>query len=105
MIHVPRYHRVIMTTNNAQETSAQVGRILDALTALSVDMSCHCESPPDRLVLSAGRVRDACDAIDEAVSALKRVLQIAEANGGAVIPPDVLRRAGRAADEPRDNNA
>ena len=77
----------------AGERSLEIGRILDALAAVSVDLSCHCDAPPDRLVLSAAKVREACNAIDQAVGGLKRLLHDAEAEGGAAIAPEVLQRA------------
>ena len=67
-------------------TAEQVSNVLDALSALAVDLSCHCDVPPDTLILSARRAREACDAIDEAVRALKAILQIAATAGGGPIP-------------------
>jgi hypothetical protein len=72
-----------------KETAVEVSKVLDALTALSVDLSCHCEVPPNTLILSAQKTRDACAAIDEAVSALRSILQISEAAGGGPIPAKI----------------
>lgn len=78
--------------NLTSETSTEVCKVLDALTALSVDLSCHCELPPDTLILSAQKTRDACSAIDEAVGALKTILQLSEAAGGGPIPAKVVEK-------------
>jgi hypothetical protein len=67
-------------------TAEEVSKVLDALSALAVDLSCHCGAPPDTLILSARKTREACDAIDEAVKALKTILQISAAAGGGPIP-------------------
>jgi hypothetical protein len=61
--------------------------VLDALAALSVDLACHCDVPPHTMILPAGKVREACDAIDEAVVALRHILAIADASGGSSLPP------------------
>ena len=56
--------------NPTTAQAAEVCKVLDALSALAVDLSCHCEVPPDTLILSAKKTRDACSAIDEGVAAL-----------------------------------
>ena len=60
----------------------EAGKALDALAALSVQLSCHCDVHPDTLILPAGKVHEACSVIDEAVSALKKIIANAEADGG-----------------------
>lgn len=60
----------------------EAGKVLDSLTALSIQLSCHCDVTPETLVLEARRVKEACEAIDDAVAALKRLLAIAEAAEG-----------------------
>jgi hypothetical protein len=77
--------------NPTKATALEVLKVLDALSALAVDMSCHCDVPPDTLILSARKTRDACAAIDEGVTALKRILQISVASGGGPIPAEVKR--------------
>jgi len=74
------------------DTAAEVCRVLDALAALSVDMSCDCDVPPDTLILSAKKTRDACAAIDEAVAALRKILQISVAAGGGPVPARVAAK-------------
>jgi hypothetical protein len=64
-----------------QATVTEAGKALDALAALSVQLSCHCDADPDTLILPAGKVQEACSIIDEAVSALKKILQAADAGG------------------------
>ncbi len=76
-----------MTTQPAKDTAIEVGKILDDLAALSIDLSCHCDVPPHTLVLPASKVREACDAIDDAVASLKRILSIAAASGNSPAPP------------------
>jgi len=61
-----------MTDPKPRQVEAE--KILDALTALSVNLSCHCDVPPHTMVLPASKVREVCDEIDEAVAALKRLL-------------------------------
>jgi len=79
-------------TNATKETAVEVSRVLDTLSALAVDLSCQCDAPPDALILSAQKTRDACAAIEEGVSALKNILEISEAAGGGPIPPAIKRQ-------------
>ena len=65
-----------------QATASEAGKALDALAALSVELSCQCDVHPDTLILPARKVQEACNIIDEAVSALKKIVVIAEAGGG-----------------------
>jgi len=65
-----------------QFTALEAGKALDALAALSVELSCHCSSHPDKLILPAHKVKEACGIIDEAVAALKKILETAHASGG-----------------------
>jgi hypothetical protein len=78
-----------MTATSA--TAAEVCKILDALAALAVDLSCDCDVPPDTLILSAQKTRDACIAIEESVAALRTILQISVAAGGGPVPPRVAK--------------
>ena len=68
--------------NATTATAAEVCKVLDSLSALAVHLKCDCEVPPDTLIVSAQRARDACAAIEEGVAALKSILQISVANGG-----------------------
>ena len=72
-----------------QETTTEVVNVLDCLSALSADLNCKCAVPPHALVLTAGQVKEACAAIDEAVNSLKRLLIISVAEGGGpqALPP------------------
>ena len=81
-----------MDATTTKETAIEICRILDALTALSVDIACHDDIPAHRLVLPAAKLRNSCEAIGEAVSSLKRILQITEAHGGGLIPPAVVSK-------------
>lgn len=62
---------------DARQTEKEAGKALDALAALSVELTCQCDVPPHTLVLPAGKLREACATIDEAVGALKKILAIA----------------------------
>jgi hypothetical protein len=70
-----------MENRSAQATAIEAGKVLDTLTALSARLSCHCDLPPDTLVLEAGKVKEACDAIDGAVMSLKQILAITDSQG------------------------
>lgn len=67
--------------DNPERTANEASKILDALVALSSDLACHCNVPPHTVILPASKVREACEAIDEAVAALKRILVIATESG------------------------
>jgi len=69
---------------NLQVAAIEAGKVLDTLSALSVELSCHADAAPDTLVLKAGEVKEACEAIDDAVSALKRILAITDAKGTSI---------------------
>jgi hypothetical protein len=70
-----------------QATVSEAGKALDALAALSMQLSCHCDVHPDTLILPARKVQEACSIIDEAVAALKKIIHAADAAGhGPVIP-------------------
>ena len=79
-----------MTATSA--TATEVCKVLDALAALAVDLSCDCEVAPDTLILSAQKTRDACAAIEESVTALRNILQISVAAGGGPIPSRVANQ-------------
>jgi hypothetical protein len=78
--------------------AAEVSSVLDTLEALAADLSCHCEVPPDTLILSAQRTRDACAAIEGGVAAMRRILQISVDAGGGPIPPQVAAKLDAASD-------
>jgi len=81
------------------EAVDEAGKVLDALAALSTNLSCHGRGPPHTLVLPAGRVKEVCAAIDEAVASLKRILEIAVENGQGPVPPNALNHGGESANE------
>ena len=87
-----------MDATTTRETAIEVCKILDRLTALSVDLSCHRGGPAERIVLSADKVQDSCKTINEAVASLKHILRIAEANGGGLIPPTAMGKFEGAGD-------
>ena len=76
-----------MSSTPANDTADQAARALDDLAALSIDLSCHCDAPPHTLVLTAAKIREACETIDDAVASLKRILTTASANGSGPQPP------------------
>ncbi len=81
--------------NATLKTASEAGKALDALAALSVELSCHCDVHPDTLILPARKVREACDTIDEAVFALKRILALSTAGGGPGIAGTVSLSDGQ----------
>lgn len=78
----------------SEPVTVQADKILDALAALSADLACHCEVPPHTMILPAGKVREACDAIDQAVAALKRILELEHASGRGPVSPGELDSIG-----------
>lgn len=74
-----------MQNQDIRATAIEAGKVLDTLAALSVRLSCRCDVAPDTLVLDAGKVKEACDAIDDAVLSLKRILSIVDAHGTSVV--------------------
>jgi hypothetical protein len=75
-----------------KQVSIEVLKILDSLTVLNADLKCADDIPDDELVLPAHKSRSACAALDEAVSALKRILQISVEAGGGPVPVIVADR-------------
>lgn len=61
--------------DDARITAEEAGKALDALAALSIRLSCHRGAHPDTLVLPARQVHETCSIIDEAVTALKKIIQ------------------------------
>jgi len=57
-------------------------KVMDALVALKVDLSCDPHIPGEALVLSAEKARDACEALESASASIKHVA--AALNGGGV---------------------
>lgn len=69
-----------------RQAANEASKVLDTLAAVSVDLQCHCGEPAHKLVLSASKVQETCDKIDEAVVALKKILAIAVMNGQGPVP-------------------
>jgi hypothetical protein len=57
-------------------------KVMDALVALKIDLSCDPHIPGEALVLSAEKVRDACEALETASASIKHLA--AALNGGGV---------------------
>jgi hypothetical protein len=70
-----------------QGNALEAGKALDALAALSVQLSCHCDTHPDTLILPARKVHEACAIIDEAVNALKKIIRDADTAGPGAAKP------------------
>ena len=68
-----------MHSKQVDKAAAEAGKVLDTLTALSLELACRCDVPPEQMVLDAATLKDACSAIDDAVASLKRILAIADA--------------------------
>ena len=60
-------------------------KVMDALVALKVDLSCDPHIPGETLVLSAEKSRDACDALETASAAIKHLAAVL--NGGVAGDP------------------
>ena len=82
-------------TDEAVPIAVQADKILDSLAALSADLACHCDVPPHTMILPATKVKEACNAIDQAVAALKRILEIEQASGRGPLSPDTLAGIGK----------
>jgi hypothetical protein len=48
-------------------------RVMDALVALKIDLSCDPHIPGESLVLSATKARDACEALHSATASIKQL--------------------------------
>ena len=55
-------------------------KVMDALVALKIDLSCDPQIPGEALVLSAAKARDACEALQSATTSIKKLA--AALNGG-----------------------
>lgn len=71
--------------NPTREAADEAAKVLDNLAAISVELTCHCSVPPHTLVLSAAKVQETCSRIDDAVGALKKILEIAVRNGAGPV--------------------
>ena len=69
-----------------RQAADEAAKVLDALAAVSMELSCHCDVAAHTLVLSASKVQETCSKIDEAVCALKKILEIAVQNGHGPVP-------------------
>ena len=63
-------------------------KVMDALVALKVDLSCDPHVPGEMLVLSAEKARDAREALETASASLKHVASALN-GGGRNWPPDL----------------
>ena len=72
--------------NPTKQAANEAAKVLDALAAVSMELSCHCGVAPHTLVLSASKVQETCAKIDAAVCALKKILEIAARNGQGPVP-------------------
>jgi|GEM_PF-2127082 len=57
-------------------------KVMDALVALKIDLSCDPHIPGEALVLSAEKARDACEALETASESIKHLA--AALDGGGV---------------------
>lgn len=83
-------HQVPLHQLPMRDIAAQASRVLDALTALTVQMGCHGSGQRRSRPASPTHAEDSCVVLREAVAGLKHVLRIAEASGGALLTPGVL---------------
>jgi len=85
--------------DSTREAADEAAKVLDALAAVSMELSCHCDVPPHTLVLPASKVQETCQKIDEAVCALKKILEIAVRNGHGPVPHLAARPPSKPADD------
>jgi hypothetical protein len=57
-------------------------KVMDALVALKVELSCDPHIPGETLVLSAEKARDACDALESASESIKHLAAALSGGGG-----------------------
>ena len=62
------------------DISRELYKVMDALVALKIDLSCDPHIPGEALVLSAEKARDACEALEIASTSIKHLA--AALNGG-----------------------
>jgi hypothetical protein len=72
--------------NPTRQAADEAAKVLDTLAAVSMELACHCDVAPHTLVLPASKVQETCDKIDEAVGALKKILEIAAHSGQGPAP-------------------
>jgi len=82
-----------------RQAADEASKVLDALAAVSMELSCHCDLPAHTLVLSASQVQETCQKIDDAVCALKKILEIAVRNGHGPVPHLAARPPSEPANE------
>ena len=56
-------------------------KVMDALVALKIDLSCDPHIPGEALVLSAEKARDACEALETASESIKHLAAALDAGG------------------------
>ena len=69
-------------THIEPDIGRELYKVMDALVALKVDLSCDPHVPGEMLVLSAEKARDACEALETASASLKHVA--VALNGGGL---------------------
>ena len=80
-----------------RQAANEAAKVLDALAAVSMELQCHCREQAHKLVLSATEVQETCAKIDDAVGALKKILEIAVENGQGPAPHPAPRTPGGSA--------
>lgn len=85
--------------NPTERAGKEAVKVLDALAVVSTRLSLSFQIAPHMLVLSEGKVRETCDAIDEAVRSLREILLIAAENGEGPVSPSALRKSDESADK------
>ena len=55
------------------DVGRELYKVMDALVALKIDLSCDPHVPGEALVLSAAKARDACEALNTATASIKYV--------------------------------
>lgn len=55
------------------DVKQELYKVMDALVALKIDLSCDPHIPGESLVLSASKARDACEALHSATASIKQL--------------------------------
>ena len=68
------------------EIRKELYQVMDALVALKIDLSCDPDIPGESLVLSAGKARDACEALASATASIKKLAAALNGNDASSEP-------------------
>jgi hypothetical protein len=67
------------------DVAVEAAKVLDSLAVISHDLACHARGRADEKLLTGAEVTEVCNAIDETVRSLRRILKIAAENGHGLL--------------------